>query len=442
MSVENVLKMMKDHAVEFVDLRFADMAGKHHHVSFPAKTIDPGTFEDGKMFDGSSIAGWKGINESDMVLLPDPASAMLDPFTDDPTLILHCDVLEPATMQSYARCPRGAAKRAEAFLKSTGIADAAFFGPEPEFFIFDSVRWRNEMAAASFEIESEEAAWSSNRKYEGGNTGHRPGVKGGYFPVSPVDSFQDLRSEICKVLETLGIPVEVHHHEVATAGQCEIGTRFNTLVRKADELLAAAVESVLLAGAPGEAWPFALRARRRRVTLEPLPDRMLREEIPAETRELAGRQLKAIERLRDDAAAAAFERLWAETGCRTVIEDVARERKHGFALERAIFLTVLHRLMGGGSDLSADRWRADYAISGIDGIELQHLYRAMAWLGEELVERVLRGRGLADRAAGDVHRRGVEDEAVGFGAHDGAVDQRPRLDEAAGPHGRRGIDAR
>jgi glutamine synthetase len=238
MSVENVLKMMKDHAVEFVDLRFADLAGKQHHVSFPANTIDAGTFEDGKMFDGSSIAGWKGINESDMVLMPDPTSAMLDPFTDDPTLILHCDVLEPASMQSYSRCPRGAAKRAEAYLKSTGIADAAFFGPEPEFFVFDSVRWRNEMGGASFEIDSEEAAWSSNRKYEGGNTGHRPGIKGGYFPVPPVDSLQDLRSEMCKVLAGLGIPVEVHHHEVATAGQCEIGTRFNTLVRKADELLA------------------------------------------------------------------------------------------------------------------------------------------------------------------------------------------------------------
>jgi glutamine synthetase len=237
MSVENVLKMIKDHDVEFVDLRFADLLGKQHHVTFPAKSVDAAMFEEGKMFDGSSIAGWKGINESDMVLMPDPASAVLDPFTEDATLILSCDVLEPATMQAYSRCPRSVARRAEAFIKASGIADVAFFGPEPEFFIFDSVRWENSMQAASFAIESEEAAWSTNRKLESGNTGHRPGVKGGYFPVAPVDSLGDLRGEMCKHLEAMGVPVEVHHHEVATAGQCEIGTRFNTLVRKADELL-------------------------------------------------------------------------------------------------------------------------------------------------------------------------------------------------------------
>jgi glutamine synthetase len=237
MSVDNVLKLIKDNEVEFVDLRFADMLGKQHHVTFPAKAIDASTFEDGKMFDGSSISGWKGINESDMVLMPDPASAVMDPFAEDATLLLTCDVLEPSTMQAYSRDPRSAAKRAEAFLKSSGIADAVFFGPEPEFFVFDSVRWQNNMNAAGFEIESEEAAWSSNKKYEEGNAGHRPGIKGGYFPVAPVDSLQDLRSEMCKVLAGLGITVEVHHHEVATAGQCEIGTRFNTLTRKADELL-------------------------------------------------------------------------------------------------------------------------------------------------------------------------------------------------------------
>ena len=234
---EHVSKLIKDHNVEFIDLRFADMLGKQHHVTFPARAADDSLFEDGKMFDGSSIAGWKGINESDMVLMPDASTAVLDPFSEHPTLILTCDILEPATMQPYSRCPRSIARLGEAYLKSTGIADTAFFGPEPEFFIFDSVRWRNDIAGAGFEIESEEAHWSSNRKMDGGNSGHRPGPKGGYFPVAPVDSLGDLRGEMCKVLEAMGQIVEVHHHEVATAGQCEIGTQFNTLVKKADELL-------------------------------------------------------------------------------------------------------------------------------------------------------------------------------------------------------------
>ncbi len=233
----NFTKLVKDNNVEFIDLRFADMLGKQHHVTFPAKGIDESLFEDGKMFDGSSISGWKGINDSDMVLMPDPDSAILDPFTEVPTLILTCDVLEPSTMQAYTRCPRSVAKRAEAFLKSSGVADTAFFGPEPEFFIFDSVRYKNDMQGASFEIQSEEAAWSTNDKFEGSNSGHRPGIKGGYFPVAPVDSLQDLRSEMCKILEACGLTVEVHHHEVATAGQCEIGTKFNTLTKKGDELL-------------------------------------------------------------------------------------------------------------------------------------------------------------------------------------------------------------
>jgi glutamine synthetase len=237
MSAANVEKLIKEHQVEFVDFRFADMLGKQHHVTFPAHAIDASSFEDGKMFDGSSITGWKGINDSDMVLMPEPSSAVLDPFTAAATLILTCDVLEPSTMQAYGRCPRSIAKRAEAYLKSTGIADTAFFGPEPEFFIFDSVRWTNQMQGASFEIESEEAAWSSNRKFEEGNSGHRPGIKGGYFPVAPVDSLGDIRGEICKALEAMGLIVEVHHHEVATAGQCEIGTKFSTLVHKGDELL-------------------------------------------------------------------------------------------------------------------------------------------------------------------------------------------------------------
>lgn len=237
MSIESVLKLAKDNNVEFVDLRFTDMRGTQHHTTFPARILEPGLFEEGKMFDGSSVVGWKGINESDMILLPDPITAFIDPFAADPTLVLVCDILEPATMQSYERDPRGIAKRAEAFLKSTGVADQAFFGPEPEFFVFDSIRWKNDMQGAMFEIESEEAPWSSSKKFDGVNAGHRPSVKGGYFPLGPVDSLNDLRAEMCKVLEQLGIEVEVHHHEVAGPGQCEIGTKFNSLVHKADELL-------------------------------------------------------------------------------------------------------------------------------------------------------------------------------------------------------------
>ena len=237
MSLEHVQKLIKDHNIEFVDLRFADVLGKQHHVSFPVRVVDAALFEDGKMFDGSSISGWKGINESDMVLLPDAGSAVVDPFTADPTLILTCDVLEPATMQAYSRCPRSVAKRAEAYVKASGVAEQAFFGPEPEFFIFDSVRWSNEMGHTFFDVDSEEAHWNSKKKYEGGNSGYRPGLKGGYFPVAPTDTLQDIRAEMVKHLEAAGIEVEVHHHEVANAGQCEIGTKFNTLVQKADELL-------------------------------------------------------------------------------------------------------------------------------------------------------------------------------------------------------------
>ena len=238
MSIDHVEKLIKDNKVEFIDLRFADMRGVQHHVTYPASIVEPGLFEDGKMFDGSSISGWKGINESDMILLPDASTAYLDPFTADPTLVLVCDVLEPATMQAYSRDPRGVAKRAEAYLKASGIADQAFFGPEPEFFIFDSVRFGNEMGHTFFHVDSEEAHWNSARDYPAGNTGYRPMIKGGYFPVPPVDSLHDIRAEMCKTLEQIGIEVEVHHHEVANAGQCEIGTKFNSLVKKADELFA------------------------------------------------------------------------------------------------------------------------------------------------------------------------------------------------------------
>ena len=236
MSAANVLALIKEQEVKFVDLRFTDTKGKEQHVSVPSHQIDEGFFEDGKMFDGSSIAGWKGINESDMVLMPDASTALLDPFTEETTLIIRCDILEPATMQGYDRDPRSIAKRAEEFLKTSGIADTVLFGPEPEFFIFDDVRFGNTMGGSFFKVDAEEAAWNSATEYEGGNKGHRPGVKGGYFPVAPVDSSQDLRSAMCLILEEMGQVVEAHHHEVATTGQNEIATRFNTMTKKADEV--------------------------------------------------------------------------------------------------------------------------------------------------------------------------------------------------------------
>ncbi|HKI80890.1 MAG TPA: glutamine synthetase beta-grasp domain-containing protein, partial [Pseudodesulfovibrio sp.] len=236
MSATKVLKTIKDNNVKFVDMRFTDTRGKEQHVSIPAGTVDSDFFKSGKMFDGSSIAGWKGINESDMILMPDATTAVIDPFTDEPTLNIRCDIIEPNTMKGYERDPRSIAKRAEAYLKSTGVADTAYFGPEPEFFIFDDVRWGAEMSGAFYKIDSDEAHWNSEKVFEDGNMGHRPGIKGGYFPVPPVDSQHDIRSAMCLALEEMGLVVEVHHHEVATAGQNEIGTAFNTLVRKADEL--------------------------------------------------------------------------------------------------------------------------------------------------------------------------------------------------------------
>ena len=172
-----------------------------------------------------------------MILMPDPSTAKIDPFFDDKTLILRCDIIEPKDMQGYERDPRSIAKRAEAYMQSTGIADTALFGPENEFFIFDDVRWSADMSGCSYKVDSEEAGWNSEKVYENGNIGHRPSVKGGYFPVPPVDSLQDMRSAMCLVMEEMGQTLEVHHHEVATAGQCEIGSKFNTLVKKADEVL-------------------------------------------------------------------------------------------------------------------------------------------------------------------------------------------------------------
>ena len=234
MSASDVLKMIKDNEVKFVDFRFTDTRGKEQHVSVPANIADDDMFTEGKMFDGSSIAGWKGINESDMILMPDTDTAFIDPFADETSLIITCDILEPATGEGYDRDPRSIAKRAEAYLQSTGIADTCFFGPEPEFFILDDVRWSADMSGCFVKIDSEEAGWNSERVYEDGNIGHRPGVKGGYFPVPPVDSLHDIRAAMCLALEEVGVPVEVHHHEVATAGQCEIGTMFSTLTKRAD----------------------------------------------------------------------------------------------------------------------------------------------------------------------------------------------------------------
>jgi len=236
MSGANVQKMIKDNEVKFVDLRFTDTRGKEQHVTMPTSQIDDDFFNDGKMFDGSSIAGWKGINESDMVLMPDTGTAVMDPFTDESTLILRCEILEPNTMQGYERDPRSIARRAEAYLQSTGIGDTAYFGPENEFFILDDVRWKIDMSGAFYKIDSEEASWNSEKVFQDGNIGHRPTVKGGYFPVPPVDSLHDIRAAMCLALEDMGMKVEVHHHEVATAGQCEIGVGFNTLIRKADEV--------------------------------------------------------------------------------------------------------------------------------------------------------------------------------------------------------------
>ena len=232
-----LLDLIKSSNAKWVDFRFTDTRGKEHHMSFPAHSVDEEVMEDGKMFDGSSIAGWKGIEASDMILRPDPETAFIDPFFDAVTVVVTCDIIEPSTLQGYDRDPRSIARRAEEYLKSTGIGDTAFFGPEPEFFVFDEVKWSINMSGVSHEIVAEEAAWSTNKDYEWGNMGHRPRVKGGYVPVPPVDSSQDMRAVMCERIEDMvgeGC-IEVHHHEVAPC-QLEIGVAFNTLVRKADEV--------------------------------------------------------------------------------------------------------------------------------------------------------------------------------------------------------------
>ena len=234
--MSKTVDLIKEHEVKWVDMRFTDSRGKEQHVTIPATEVNEDFFAEGKMFDGSSIAGWKGINESDMILMPDDSSSVVDPFTEESTINITCDIVEPSTMQGYERDPRSVARRAEEYLKSTGIADGALFGPEPEFFVFDSAKWKTDMQGSMYSLHSEEAAWVSGDDFDNNNIGHRPGVKGGYFPVPPVDSLHDLRGAMCAAMESMGLVIEVHHHEVGTAGQCEIGVGANTLTRKADEV--------------------------------------------------------------------------------------------------------------------------------------------------------------------------------------------------------------
>ena len=231
---DKTLSLIKDHRIEWVDLRFTDSRGKEQHMSIPAGALDAAFFRDGKMFDGSSIAGWKSINESDMLLMPDDSTAVLDPFMDDPTLLLRCTIHDPDTGARYSRDPRGIAQRAEEYLVQSGMGDRALFGPEPEFFILDGVRFGASMSGCFFEVHSEESAWSPAGDQPTG--GHRPAVKGGYFPVPPVDSLHDVRAAMATAMQQMGLAVEVHHHEVGNSGQCEIGVAASSLTLKADEV--------------------------------------------------------------------------------------------------------------------------------------------------------------------------------------------------------------
>ncbi len=230
---EDVLKILKDDEINFVDLRFTDPRGKWQHLTMTSEFIDEDSFTDGIMFDGSSIAGWKAINESDMSLVPDPSTAVMDPFAAQPAMILVCDIMEPTTGQPYGRDPRSLAKKAEAFLGSTGIGDTAYFGPELEFFTFDDVRFDVQMNSCFYEIDSEEGPYVSGKIFEEGNIGHRPPAKGGYFPVPPVDSGSDLRAEMVTVMKEMGLSMDKHHHEVAPS-QAELGLTYAPLVRCAD----------------------------------------------------------------------------------------------------------------------------------------------------------------------------------------------------------------
>ena len=230
-TVADVMNLVKEAEVKFVDFRFTDTRGKEQHVTVPVSAFDEDKFSAGHAFDGSSIAGWKGIEASDMLLMPDPNTANIDPFFEEPTLMLTCDVVEPGDGKPYERDPRSLAKRAEAYLKSSGIGDSAFFGPEPEFFVFDHVRWNVDMSGSFCKIESEEAAWNSGKEYEHGNTGHRPGVKGGYFPVPPMDSFQDMRSEMCLIDRAIFFPLSstVLRKSLSVKTGLPLGLRTNEL---------------------------------------------------------------------------------------------------------------------------------------------------------------------------------------------------------------------
>ena len=230
-----LMEMIKEHDVKYVDFRFTDPRGKLQHTAQHVRTINEEILQDGVMFDGSSIAGWKEINESDMILMPDLASATLDPFAAQPTIAVFCDIHDPATGQPYNRDPRSIARAAENYVNASGIADTAYFGPEAEFFVFDDVRYSADMNSVFYQIDSEEGPYNSATEYDTGNIGHRPGVKGGYFPVPPVDSLNDLRAEMTSVLDELGVPMEKHHHEVAPS-QCELGMEFSTLVDTADNM--------------------------------------------------------------------------------------------------------------------------------------------------------------------------------------------------------------
>ena len=231
--VKKVLEMIKENDVKYVDFRFTDPRGKWQHTAQHVSTVDAEMLNEGIMFDGSSIAGWKSINESDMILKPDNSSAVMDPFAAQPQLIINCDIVEPSTGQLYDRDPRSIAKRAEAFVKSSGVGDATYFGPEAEFFVFDDVKFSVGMNKGYYELNSEDGVESSGKDFAEGNLGHRPGVKGGYFPVPPVDASVDLRAEMLTVMGEMGLPIEKHHHEVASS-QHELGMKFGSLVQAAD----------------------------------------------------------------------------------------------------------------------------------------------------------------------------------------------------------------
>ena len=227
--------MIKEKDVQYVDLRFTDVRGKMQHVTFDLSMVDKDLFVDGTMFDGSSIAGWKAINESDMLLMPDPTSARIDPFFQNTTLAIMCDILNPNDNTAYNRDPRMMAKKAENYLKSGGFGDTAYFGPEAEFFVFSDVKWNTDPNNTGYSFDDSELPYNTGKSYEGGNMGHRPGPKGGYFPVPPIDSLQDMRSEMLTLMSEMGLQPEKHHHEVAPA-QHELGMRFNTLVQMADNM--------------------------------------------------------------------------------------------------------------------------------------------------------------------------------------------------------------